>query len=101
MKQFDWIDTGKHQCIGFIADELEQLDPELSLGGGYDEDGNMDVKTVNDFYLMGYAVKSIQELDTETSVQKDRIRTLESQLDTVRVILEQAFERIAKLEKQL
>lgn len=101
MKQFDWIDTGKHQCIGFIADELEQLDPKLSLGGGYDDDGNMDVKTVNVFYLMGYAVKSIQELDTETVVQKDRIRTLESQLDTMRVILEQAFERIAKLEKQL
>lgn len=101
MKQFDWVDTGVHQPIGFIADELEALDTNLSIGGGYEDDGTMNVKSVNEFYLMGYAIKGIQELDTESAVQKDRIRTLEAQLDTMRVILDQAFERIAKLEKQL
>lgn len=101
MKQFDWVDAGVHQPIGFIADELEALDTNLSIGGGYEDDGTMNVKSVNEFYLMGYAIKGIQELDTESSVQKDRIRTLEAQLDTMRVILDQAFERIAKLEKQL
>lgn len=62
MKQFDWIADGTHQDIGFVADLLEKLDKNLAIGGGYDEDGNMDLKVVNEFYLMGYVVKAIQEL---------------------------------------
>ena len=42
LRQFDWRRDGKHQSIGFIADELEEIDPDLALGGGYDEDGNID-----------------------------------------------------------
>lgn len=70
MKQFDWIADGKHQDIGFIADLLEMIDPNLSIGGGYDEDGNMDLKVVNDFYLLGYVVKAIQELDEQVTEMK-------------------------------
>lgn len=62
MHSFDWIDGSGHQKIGFVADELEQLDNRLSLGGGYNKDGTMNVKSVNDFYLLGYVVKAIQEL---------------------------------------
>lgn len=70
MKQFDWIKSGAHQNIGFIADLLERLDNNLAIGGGYDEDGNMDLKVVNDFYLLGYVVKAIQELDEQVTGMK-------------------------------
>lgn len=65
MHEFDWLHTGEHQDIGFIADELEKLDPKLTIGGGTNRDGTMNVKSVDSFYLMGYMVKAIQELSDE------------------------------------
>ena len=62
---FDWKDSGAHQRIGFVADELEELDKRLALGGGYDDNGDMDVKSVDTFYLLGYVVKALQEIDTK------------------------------------
>ena len=53
---------GEYQPIGMIADWLEQLDPQLTGGGGYDEEGNIAIKYIDMFYLQGYLVKAIQEL---------------------------------------
>lgn len=64
VREFDWKD-GKHQKIGVVADELEEIDEKLAVGGGYDEDGNMNVKSVDTFYLVGYLVKAVQELSDE------------------------------------
>ena len=65
MREFDWLHTDEHQKIGFIADELEKLDPKLAVGGGYTKEGMMDVKSVDTFYLLGYLVKAVQELSDE------------------------------------
>ena len=72
MRQFDWNDNSQngylmstHQDIGFIADELEELDERLSIGGGMDVDGEMNIKTVDTFYLLGYVVKALQEIISE------------------------------------
>lgn len=73
MRQFDWKSNGVHQDCGFVADELEKLDPNLSIGGGYDEDGSMNEKSVNDFYLLGYLTKAVQELSA-------KVKDLESKL---------------------
>lgn len=70
MRQFDWKQNGVHQDCGFIADELEQLDRNLSIGGGYEEDGTMNEKSVNDFYLLGYMVKAMQEMQAEIDYLK-------------------------------
>lgn len=70
MHQFDWKNDGGHQCIGMIADELEQLDSKLSIDGGYDERGRMNVKSVDTLYLMGYLVKAVQELSAEVEQLK-------------------------------
>lgn len=67
MRQFDWIQDGIHQNIGVVADELEKIDSNLAVGGGYAEDGNINVKSVNTFYLMGYMLKAIQELSQEVN----------------------------------
>lgn len=71
---FDWKDGGGHRKIGFVADEMELIDPYLAIGGGYTSDGQMDVKSVDTFYLEGYIVKAIQELSEELRRLKRRMR---------------------------
>lgn len=93
MREFDWID-GEHQVIGFIADELEKIDKKLSIGGGYDKDGSMNIKSVNTFYLQGYIVKSIQELTTISDTHEDRLTKLENEN-------KQLKKKITMLENQL
>ena len=79
VRQFDWK-KGGHQNIGFVADELEEIDPNLALGGGYDENGEMDIKQINSPYLLNYAIKAIQELSAKVNEQEKRIKELERRL---------------------
>ena len=82
VRQFDWKEQmgGWHQNIGFVADELEEIDPNLALGGGYDENGEMDIKQINSPYLLNYAIKAIQELSVKVDEQEKRIKELERRL---------------------
>lgn len=82
VRQFDWKEQmgGWHQNIGFVADELEEIDPNLALGGGYDENGEMDIKQINSPYLLNYAIKAIQELSAKVDEQEKRIKELERRL---------------------
>lgn len=82
VRQFDWKEQmgGWHQNIGFVADELEEIDPNLALGGGYDENGEMDIKQINSPYLLNYAIKAIQELSAKVNEQEKRIKELERRL---------------------
>lgn len=82
VRQFDWKERmgGWHQNIGFVADELEEIDPNLALGGGYDENGEMDIKQINSPYLLNYAIKAIQELSAKVEAQEKHINELERRL---------------------
>ena len=82
VRQFDWKERmgGWHQNIGFVADELEEIDPNLALGGEYDENGEMDIKQINSPYLLNYAIKAIQELSAKVEAQEKRINELERRL---------------------
>lgn len=89
-RQFDWKDSGEHQDIGFIADELEKIDPHLKLKGtgGYVGDDlteeeklnteNMNVKCIDTFYLMGYYGKAIQEMYDIIKEQQKEIEALKN-----------------------
>ena len=79
VRQFDWK-IGGHQNIGFVADELEKIDPNLTLGGGYDENGEMNVKQINSPYLLNYAIKAIQELSVVVENQNKQIEELKRRL---------------------
>ena len=91
LHSFDWKTDDIHQPIGFIADELEELDERLSVGGNSDKvDENglpIDPKCVNTFYLQGYEVKAIQELSS-------KVDTLEKENDKLK-------SRLTKLENKL
>lgn len=87
VRQFDWKEWmgGWHQNIGFVADELEEIDPNLALGGGYDENGEMDIKQINSPYLLNYAIKAIQELSAKVDEQEKRIKELERRLQNGKI----------------
>lgn len=84
VRQFDWK-KGGHQNIGFVADELEEIDPNLALGGGYDENGEMDIKQINSQYLLNYAIKAIQELSAKVDEQEKHIKELERRLQNGKI----------------
>jgi hypothetical protein len=80
LRSFDWVGykNNRHQNIGFIADEIEMVDPYLSDGGGgYNEDGSINIKSVDTFYLQGYEVKAIQELHQMIKMQQQMIYNLQ------------------------
>ena len=90
LHSFDWKTDDTHQSIGFIADELKELDERLSVGGNSDKvDKNglpIDPKCVNTFYLQGYEVKAIQELSS-------KVDALEKENNKLKDIINQLLER--------
>lgn len=78
LHEFDWKEEGRggspHWQCGIIADELEELDAELTSGGGYNEDGSLNVKSIDTLYLEGYIVKALQEMSER--IEKLEERTL-------------------------
>lgn len=80
MRQFDWRTDHSHQDIGFIADELEQLDSRLATSGSDELDENgfpKNPKCVNDFYLMGYMVKAMQEMSQKITELENKLNRKE------------------------
>ena len=101
LHSFDWKTDGYHQPIGFIADELKELDNNLSIGGNSDElDENglpIDPKCVNTFYLQGYEVKAIQELSSKVD---NKVDALEKENNKLKDIINQLLERVTILENK-
>lgn len=87
IREFDWKQTGVHQELGCVADELELIDPLLTTGGGYDKDGTMNIKSIDTLLLTEYAIKGIQELYKQNKQQQKRIEYLESQLKNKETVI--------------
>lgn len=64
MKQFDWIETGEHEPIGIIAQQLAQFAPELVSES---KNGYLSIKTTKFIF---YLIKAIQELSMEKGYKK-------------------------------
>jgi hypothetical protein len=56
LKEFDWVQSGEHERIGIIAQQLEQIAPELVQ---QEQDGHLSIKTTKFIF---YLIKAIQEL---------------------------------------
>jgi len=76
MRSFDWK-HGAHQSIGVIADELEQLDPSLVVGGGTDREGNPIYKSINNLVLISYLTKAVQELSAKVEELEHKLSAME------------------------
>lgn len=68
-REFDWIETGEHENIGIIAQELEKLAPDLVSE-------NHDIKYVNTNQLIMYCAKAIKELINIVYPQQGEADTL-------------------------
>ena len=95
IRKFNWKQTGVHQELGCVADELELIDPLLTVGGGYDDDGTMNVKCINTLLLTEYNSKAIQELGKENERLNEEIIELRQQLSKTRGIVESILKRSA------
>lgn len=75
-RQFTWKKDGIHENIGYIAQELEQIDPNyVHKNAQYDEGGNVIDYTyqVNLLPILATATKAIQELSSKVNEQQQTI----------------------------
>lgn len=63
LKSFDWVQTGEHEEMGIIAQQLQQIAPELVD----DTKGYLQIKTTKFIY---YLIKAIQELSDSSKYKK-------------------------------
>lgn len=99
VRSFNRIDEGGlYYSIGFIADELEEIDQNLVSGGGYTEDGHPYYKSINGIYLTSYAIKGIQELHKKVNEQKNKIDQQSSQLQSALGQIEALRNKLHELE---
>lgn len=90
IRQFDWKDGRGHWNIGMVADEIQEIDPNLKVGGdydGYDDEDVINCKQVNSFYLQGYEIKAIQELSAENTKLKEKVSDLEKRIERLEALL--------------
>ena len=80
IRSFERKDSHKKYKIGFIADELEQLDPNLIDGGG-EVDGHPDYKSVNNLQMLAYVVKGMQELNSKVTILEQENKRLKQKLN--------------------
>ena len=75
LHSFTRKDSHEKYRIGFIADELEQIDPTLTDGGG-EVDGHPCYKSVNELQVTAYVVKALQELNEELNKVKKELSSI-------------------------
>ena len=64
LKEFDWIQSGEHQAIGIIAQQIQSFAPELISEDA--SDGHLKLNTDK---LVYYCIKAIQELCEKEGMQ--------------------------------
>ena len=77
LKEFDWVQTGEHEAVGIIAQQLQGFAPELVKE---EKDGHLSIKTLK---FVFYLIKAIQELSGNTekrSTWKDPYTLLEKKV---------------------
>ena len=67
LKEFDWIQSGEHQPIGIIAQQIQSFAPEL-----ISEDKNDGHLKLNTDKLVYYCIKAIQELCEKEGLKYDK-----------------------------
>lgn len=64
LKEFDWVQTGEHESIGIIAQQLALFAPELV---NEETDGHLSIKTTKFIF---YLIKAVQELSEGLGYEK-------------------------------
>ena len=88
-KEFDFIDDkkfGKHQELGYIADELKEVFPECVVTVPQDKEkfGYEELDQVQEVGMIKYLAKAIQELTGIIKEQNEKIDTLQKEVDKLK-----------------
>lgn len=74
-RQFVWNKDNKKESLGYIAQELEEIDPDLTTK-------SEGLTYINLLHLVALATKSIQELSTKVDMLERRVEELESKCNS-------------------
>ena len=85
LHSFDWKHDNSHWNVGFIADEVYEIDPNLANKPDDEKSGYW---SINDFYLAGVLTKAIQEEDSKFEKLKDENEKLKSRIQALEDIIE-------------
>lgn len=92
-KEFSWKSNGKHQEIGYVAQEMQEIDPTFvhvakikTKGGEEKEDWQ-----INTLSVLASATKAIQE-------QQEEIEELQEKDKQKNILIQSLIERIERLE---
>lgn len=75
-KEFDWIDTGRHIDVGYIAQEMEEISDDLVIKPDSEEDSY----GIDTFYLQGVMTKAMQEQQEMIESMQLKIQELERKI---------------------
>ena len=82
-RQFDWKENNKHENIGYIAQEMEEIDKNYihkTKIKNKDGEENYDYQ-INLLSVLATATKAIQELDNKVENQQKEIEELKEQIN--------------------
>ncbi len=94
-QSFNWKNDSSHRrSIGFIAQDLQKLFPEMV----HQNDGKDDLLTINYSGLGVLAIKAIQELNLQIEEQQDKINALNNENSELKKQYTKMVDRITALE---
>lgn len=76
-RQFDWKENGDHVRLGYVAQELEEIDKSLVLDVG-------ETKQINEMGLFPSITKSIQEMWDVIQSQQAQINELKEEIERLK-----------------
>lgn len=89
-RQFDWKETDKHQPNGYIAQEMKEINEDwVDKVPQFDENRNATdyIYRIDDFNVLSYATKAIQELSEKIDNQQKEIDYLYKELEKVKPVV--------------
>lgn len=85
-RQFNWRENGEYQDIGYVAQELEEINPNyVHKDAMYDENGKEKIccYQINVLNVLSLSTKAIQELIQQNDEQNKRITELENKVEAL------------------
>ena len=85
-KEFDWKNSNKHENIGFIAQEIEEISSNLvNVHEFKNKDGKIEKEyQINVVSMLAMATKAIQEQQLQIKENKQRIQYLEQEIENLK-----------------
>lgn len=82
-RKFDWKKNNKHENIGYIAQELEKIDPNYIHKTKLPNKDDYDYQ-INLLSLLATSTKAIQELNSKVEEQQEQINLLKQEINILK-----------------